>query len=56
MSKHRTHFEQVPLAIAQKIAADEAKRKEAGLKDLASKRKSGGEAATAVVARMGASL
>ena len=42
MTKRKTHFEQVPLEVARKIAAEELKRKEARLKKAGSKRKTGG--------------
>jgi hypothetical protein len=57
MTKRKTHFEQVPLEVARKIAAEEAKRKEAGVKNSESKRKSGEEfAPAAIAARTGATL
>ncbi|MGA7916656.1 MAG: hypothetical protein WCA00_15590 [Candidatus Acidiferrales bacterium] len=57
MTKRKTHFEQVPLEIARKIAAEEAKRKEAKLKVAGSKRKSrAGFAPAASVVSTGASL
>lgn len=57
MTKRKTHFEQVPLEVARKIAAEEAKRKEAGVKNSGSKRKSSaGFAPAAIVASRGAIL
>ncbi|MGA7852507.1 MAG: hypothetical protein WCA15_04215 [Candidatus Acidiferrales bacterium] len=56
MTKRKTVFEQVPLEIAQKIAAEELKRKEAGLKKSGSNRKSNGRTTAAVVAGEGVSL
>lgn len=57
MTKQRTHFEQVPLEVARRIAAEELKRKEAGLKKSGSKRKaSGGCVPAAIAASTGASL
>jgi hypothetical protein len=56
MIKRKTVFEQVPVAIARKIAAEELKRKEAKLKNAGSKRKSGGHTTATIVASAGAIL
>ncbi len=56
MIKRKTVFEQVPLAIARKIAAEELKRKEASLKNSGSNRKRSGHTAATVVAAAGATL
>ncbi len=56
MIKRKTVFEQVPLAVARRIAAEELKQKEAGLKKSGSNRKSDGRTTAAVVAGAGASL
>jgi hypothetical protein len=57
MTKRKTHFEQVPLEVARKIAAEEVKRKEAGVKNSGSKRKSSERfAPPAIVASTGAIL
>lgn len=42
MIKRKTYFEQVPLTVARKIAAEELKRKEARRKYAASKHKASG--------------
>ncbi|MFY9805231.1 MAG: hypothetical protein WA211_04480 [Candidatus Acidiferrales bacterium] len=42
MAIRKTHFEQVPLEIARKIAAEELRRKEVSLKIARNKRKTGG--------------
>lgn len=57
MIKRKTVFEQVPLAIARKIAAKELKRKESGRKNAGSKQKASGRVIeTGLVASEGASL
>lgn len=56
MIKRKTVFEQVPVAIAKKVAAEELKRKEARLKNSAGTRKSSGPATAIIVAGAGASL
>ncbi len=56
MIKGKTVFEQVPLAVARKIAAEELKRKEARLKNSGSKRKTDGLPEAVIAAAEGATL
>jgi hypothetical protein len=57
MTKRKTHFEQVPLEVARKIAAEEVKRKEVRVKNPRIKRTAGGgHVETGIVASEGASL
>ena len=57
MAKRKTVFEQVPLAVARRIAAEELKRKEAGRKNAGSKQKTSGSLLeTAHATSEGASL
>jgi hypothetical protein len=57
MKKRKTVFEQVPLAVARKIAAAELKRKESLRENVASKQKAGGSLIEKeVLANQGASL
>jgi hypothetical protein len=56
MIKRKTVFEQVPLAIARKIAAEELQRKEARLQNAGRKRKRGDNTAMAIAAVTGETL
>ncbi|MFZ3330140.1 MAG: hypothetical protein WA197_05885 [Candidatus Acidiferrales bacterium] len=56
MIKRKTAFEQVPLAVARRIAAEELKRKEAIGKKAGSKRKTNGLPETTIAAGEGATL
>ncbi|MFZ0881750.1 MAG: hypothetical protein WAN14_00010 [Candidatus Acidiferrales bacterium] len=56
MIKRKTVFEQVPLAIAKKVAAEELKRKEARPENSAGTRKSSGHTTAIIVVSAGASL
>ncbi|MGA9887614.1 MAG: hypothetical protein WBQ31_08975 [Candidatus Acidiferrales bacterium] len=56
MIKRKTVFEQVPLAVARKIAAAELKRKEAIGKKAGSKRKADGLPETIIATAEGATL
>lgn len=57
MIKRKTVFEQVPLAVARKVAAEELKRKESERKNAGSKQKASGSLIEArLVTGEGASL